>query len=372
MNMECNEEEARRAMEIADKKISENDYFGAKKFVNQAQNLYPELDGLQQVLMIIDVHISASTGGRKKETCWYEILGLDYVADDETVKKQYKKLALLLHPDKNKFNGAEGAFKLILEAFSHLSNQKKKPKESKQNETGTRKQSKPHKPASSTKPRRPKPESDSDSESKPESRYNKPEPKFEHTFWTVCNRCKTYCEYVRASYLNKTLSCPNCGYYFVAEEIIPEIINGRPVIRMSPSAVTSSCPTLFSDSTKAHKRVTRWFEPNLESDSISRKERVSTFTFWTVCNRCKTYCELVRANFLDKILPCSNCGHEFVAKEIIPEVVSGRPVIRLSDSFQSASRGRTYASSCSSSASNCARAANQAQKGVKFWFGKYS
>lgn len=166
--MECHEEEARRAMEIAEKKLSENDYYGAKKFVNQAQNLYPELGGLNQVLKIVDVYISASTGGRRKD--WYGILGLDSIADGETVKKQYKKLALLLHPDKNKFNGAEGAFKLILEAFSCLSIQEKKPtKESKQNESGMPKQSNPYKPASSTKPRsrsrRPKPESDSDSDS---------------------------------------------------------------------------------------------------------------------------------------------------------------------------------------------------------------
>lgn len=35
--------------------------------------------------------------------------------------KQYKTLALLLHPDKNKFNGADGAFKLVLDAWCLLS-----------------------------------------------------------------------------------------------------------------------------------------------------------------------------------------------------------------------------------------------------------
>jgi curved DNA-binding protein CbpA len=29
------------------------------------------------------------------------------------IKKQYRKFALQLHPDKNKFSGAEAAFKLI-------------------------------------------------------------------------------------------------------------------------------------------------------------------------------------------------------------------------------------------------------------------
>ena len=36
-------------MDIAEKKISESDYVGAKKFVNKAQNLYPNLDGLKLI-----------------------------------------------------------------------------------------------------------------------------------------------------------------------------------------------------------------------------------------------------------------------------------------------------------------------------------
>src|SRR5690606_35409676 len=52
---------------------------------------------------------------------WYGILGVDPLADDESVRKQYRKLALMLHPDKNKCKGAEGAFKLVSEAWSLLS-----------------------------------------------------------------------------------------------------------------------------------------------------------------------------------------------------------------------------------------------------------
>ncbi|CAA0411587.1 unnamed protein product [Arabidopsis thaliana] len=123
--MECNKEEAKRAMYIAERKLSENDYIGAKKFINKAQNLYPALDGLKQVLMMINVYISASNkeGG---ESDWYGILGVDPLADDETVKKHYKTLTLLLHPDKNRFNGAEGAFKLVLDAWSLLSDKAKR------------------------------------------------------------------------------------------------------------------------------------------------------------------------------------------------------------------------------------------------------
>ncbi|KAL0797191.1 hypothetical protein Bca101_068568 [Brassica carinata] len=181
---------------------------------------------------------SLTRGGR--QTDWYEILGVDRFADDETVKKQYKKLALLLHPDKNKFNGAEGAFKLVSEAWSQVSSDY----QGKHKKSEIQKQPKPTKPPSSNKPK-PKPKPRYEPKPKPkfepksEPMYEpEPTPKFEPTFWTVCSRCKTYCEFLRADYLNKTLPCPNCCRRFIAVEVTPEIINGRPVIRLSPSQET--------------------------------------------------------------------------------------------------------------------------------------
>lgn len=47
---------------------------------------------------------------------WYKVLQIDRNDNDAIIKKQYKKFALQLHPDKNKFAGAESAFKLIGEA----------------------------------------------------------------------------------------------------------------------------------------------------------------------------------------------------------------------------------------------------------------
>jgi len=47
---------------------------------------------------MINVYLFASNG--EEEADWYGILDVDPLADDEVVKKQYKKLALLLHPDK--------------------------------------------------------------------------------------------------------------------------------------------------------------------------------------------------------------------------------------------------------------------------------
>ena len=41
--------------------------------------------------------------------------------EDYVVKKQYRKLALLFHPDKNKTVGDDGTFNLIVEAWGLFS-----------------------------------------------------------------------------------------------------------------------------------------------------------------------------------------------------------------------------------------------------------
>ena len=47
---------------------------------------------------------------------YFEILGIKESATDDEIKKAYRKMALLLHPDKCQEDGAEEAFKKIGEA----------------------------------------------------------------------------------------------------------------------------------------------------------------------------------------------------------------------------------------------------------------
>jgi len=54
---------------------------------------------------------------RCSPTAFYEILGLEEVkktCSDGEIKKAYRKLSLLTHPDKNGYEGADEAFKSTL------------------------------------------------------------------------------------------------------------------------------------------------------------------------------------------------------------------------------------------------------------------
>ncbi|MCJ1426250.1 hypothetical protein MMC29_004153 [Sticta canariensis] len=61
-------------------------------------------------------------------TAFYEILGLERTVTDAEIKKAYRKLSLLTHPDKNGYDGADEAFKMVSRAFQVLSDSEKKAK----------------------------------------------------------------------------------------------------------------------------------------------------------------------------------------------------------------------------------------------------
>ena len=58
---------------------------------------------------------------------YYDVLGVSRNADDKEIKKAYRKLAKLYHPDTNPGNkAAEEKFKEVNEAYSVLSDPKKR------------------------------------------------------------------------------------------------------------------------------------------------------------------------------------------------------------------------------------------------------
>jgi curved DNA-binding protein CbpA len=60
------------------------------------------------------------------DTIYYQVLGLDRNASEDEIKRAYRKLVFLYHPDRNP--GDEEAlrnFRLISEAYQYLSNQER-------------------------------------------------------------------------------------------------------------------------------------------------------------------------------------------------------------------------------------------------------
>ncbi|GMI76696.1 hypothetical protein like AT5G53150 [Hibiscus trionum] len=229
--MDCNKDEAIRAKELAEKKLAEMDAVGAKRFALKAQNLYPELDGLPQLLATLDVYISAD----KKingEVDWYRVLAVQPFADEDTIRKHYRKLALVLHPDKNKSVGADGAFKILSEAWNLLSDKAKRiAYDQKRNLRGCYTNVLHGKSSSSATTSRNgfhnfSGENIPNTSGRNGATYSKPAPRTvrSDTFWTTCTSCKMLFEYSRV-YINLNLPCINCRTPFFAVETPAPAIN---------------------------------------------------------------------------------------------------------------------------------------------------
>ena len=61
-----------------------------------------------------------------REKDFYKLLGVTKDSEESELKKSYRKIALKVHPDKNKAPNAEDAFKKISAAYDVLSTPEKK------------------------------------------------------------------------------------------------------------------------------------------------------------------------------------------------------------------------------------------------------
>jgi len=57
--MEYNKEKAVMAKEVAKQRMRNKDFNGAQKFALKAQQLYPELENINQMIIVCDLHCFA-------------------------------------------------------------------------------------------------------------------------------------------------------------------------------------------------------------------------------------------------------------------------------------------------------------------------
>ncbi|KAL1517924.1 hypothetical protein ABEB36_001623 [Hypothenemus hampei] len=153
--MDSNKDEALRCIEVAEKYIQGKNKKNAQKFLYKAEHLFPTQkakDLLMRVSIMPDnieteqprkrkLSLPRDASPKKPEytseqlalvkrirACkdYYEILCVSKDATDSEIKKSYKKIALQLHPDKNRAPGADEAFKAVGNAVAVLTDVEKR------------------------------------------------------------------------------------------------------------------------------------------------------------------------------------------------------------------------------------------------------
>uniref|UniRef100_A0A1J3GT12 Protein HLJ1 n=1 Tax=Noccaea caerulescens TaxID=107243 RepID=A0A1J3GT12_NOCCA len=260
-----NKDEALRAKDLAEDWMRKSNFSTARRVAAKAQKMDETLENIAHMIMVCDVHCAALEKSGD-EMDWYKILQVDQNADDTTIKKQYRMLALHLHPDKNKLPGSESAFKTIGEAQRVLLDKEKRrlhdmrrkpfrkpapaPAPSfqhqqapttayytqpvfKPNVNATRNSFTTGLYANQTQPSFQtnvnaarnsfttglRPESQQTPQAQPTDFGGGP------SFWTSCAFCHMKNEYLR-EYMNKLMSCPRCGKQYLA---VQSAFQGPPV-----------------------------------------------------------------------------------------------------------------------------------------------
>ncbi|CAK7355206.1 unnamed protein product [Dovyalis caffra] len=121
--------EAERWLSISEKLLAARDLHGAKSFAIRARESDPRLyEFADQIIAVADTLLAGELRVENNHHYdYYTILQLGRLTQDlELIANQYRKLALLLNPTRNRLLFADQAFKLVSEAWLVLSNPAKK------------------------------------------------------------------------------------------------------------------------------------------------------------------------------------------------------------------------------------------------------
>lgn len=128
INANPNRAEANRWFSIAEKLLNTRDLLGSRSFATRARDCDPTLLQAEQVIAIADTLLAREKRINNQHFDWYGILQVppDQRNDEDFIANQYHRLAVLLSPDKNNFPLADQALRLVLDAWSLLSNRFRK------------------------------------------------------------------------------------------------------------------------------------------------------------------------------------------------------------------------------------------------------
>ncbi|GFZ08707.1 DNAJ heat shock N-terminal domain-containing protein [Actinidia rufa] len=209
-------EEAVRLKTLAEKKYGSSNLKSAIKYAKRAHRLFPNLDGLSEMLTAFkilrvaaklsssssapadDSDTDSAVGGGSATLDWYKILQIEPFSHINTIKKQYKRLALTLHPDKNPFPASEEAFKLVGEAFRVLSDKIRRKEYDMKLRISMQ------------------------SAATDGGGGGGGVEEAVETFWTACSTCRLLHKFER-KYLGHNLMCPSCKKSFTAVEVSENI-----------------------------------------------------------------------------------------------------------------------------------------------------
>ncbi|KAJ1424776.1 DnaJ domain containing protein [Sesbania bispinosa] len=189
-----NKVEAERLLDMGEKMLQTQDLKTSRQLAILAQEVEPLHEGSDQLLAILDVLEAAEKCVNDNTLDWYSILQVGRGTNDlDLIKKQYRRFAIILQPNRNLFSFAHEALKLVSEAWAVLSDPAQKSIYDKAfgRTSG---------------------ESGDDTS----------------TFWTACPYCYRLYEYLRV-YEDCCLKCQNCerSFHGLSIPVLPPMVPGR-------------------------------------------------------------------------------------------------------------------------------------------------